>query len=289
MTMQRQKDQSGVISLLALILMATVTATAVGSSVLVVNELRQSQSLDESLSAAYAAEAGIEDGLYVVKAKRPIDTLANAKTALDSNAYRGSFSNFAAWSRTADTEDTFVVNHLRPDQTATLDLFNPDDATGAFGMQSLLVKWNDDCGGQTWLETTVLTWEASSALSFDPATQRVFKQTNACVNATGHCVDIPLNGLEGHQFQATHVYRLGFRALATTGASVNCSVENLSVKVYPQPNQAGIPIPLPARVVVKSTGSYARSKQALNATVPWRAPVSGLLNFVIFSEEPIEK
>lgn len=292
------RSSPGVVSLIALVLMATITATAVGSSAVIISELQQTESTDQSVMALYAAEAGVEDALFMVKHYRgQAETLADTKSALLDPAPRAVLPNATRWSRGAEVEERFIASRLGPDQVATLDVFNPDDPTGQSGIESLKVEWGDDCNGFSQLEITMFTWPASSSFAFDPSTQRVFKETWSC-NITGRrCTTIVVNALGGTpggnaDINPGNVYRFIFRTLVPQGSAAQCSINNLVFTGYDVPNAPNDPshiVDIPARIAVKSTGSFGKSLQALTASVPWRAPVSGLLNFVIFSEEAIQK
>jgi hypothetical protein len=107
--------------------------------------------------------------------------------------------------------------------------------------------------------------------------------------------------------------RLSFRPILPLGAiDVTCTVENLTAEIHDDNwtnhDDCGLAgdnpcftelqladyhdehtKPLPAHITLTSTGSFGRTQQALTATVPWRAPVSGLLNFVLFSDQDILK
>lgn len=301
----------GVVSLLALIIVTTVTATAVGSAAIIINELRQTQSLDQAIIAVYAAEAGLEDSLAIVKYQRdhnerldetvellscsPLDgdypSCVNSRQSILAGA------STANWYRAASNEDRFLVPELASDKTAHLDIFNPDESDLGSGIESLRIEWADECPGHStngfsWLEITMLTWEGA-VIQFDPSTQHVYKLAQPCNITENRCEDIVLNDVNGGDIEPDQVYRFSFRALSPVpgDGGRSCSVKNLSVTAYAEPDapSEGTVVELPARITVKSTGLYGRSQQALSASIPWRAPVSGLLNFVLFSEDEIEK
>jgi hypothetical protein len=281
--------RQGIVSLLSLIIMTAVTATAVGTASLILNELRQSESLDQSFSAVYAAESGLEDGLFIVKDTRATETLAATQSFLDNPEGRAPIPTLASWQRQSDLENQFLVARLQADATASLDLFNPDDPSGASGMESIIIQWSANCNSYFELETTVTSWEVGpSGVTFGEG-QRVYKTTNACNQAAGShtCQDIVLNAIDAEDFSASRPYRFSFRPLVPLDSA--CNVENLTVKAYNAIDGGGSVVDFPTRVQIKSTGTFSRSKQALTASIPWRAPVSGLFGFVIFSDVGITK
>ncbi|MBI3956433.1 MAG: hypothetical protein HY340_00380 [Candidatus Kerfeldbacteria bacterium] len=287
------RSPSGMVSLLALILMATVTATAVGAAAIIINELRQTESLEQSFAAVYAAESGLEDGLYVVKASRSAQaTLDNTIDIINlAPPLRSGLANLSSWKQFASLENQFVVTRLPVDTTAHLDIYNVD-AIGGGGMARLEATWGVNCDKFMEMEITALTWDPANP--FTGSSQQVFKQTFACNQVSDLvCDPIVLTGVAGHGFLATDPYRMSFRVLIpdrniTPEQAALCYGENLQATVY-DAAVGGSRIELPNRVVVRSTGKFARSQQSLTASVPWRAPISGLFGFVVFSDEDLIK
>lgn len=302
---QSQEAPRGIISLLALILMATVTATAVGAAAIILTEVRQTESLDQSISAVYAAEAGLEDGLYLVKVNREILTLQAALSQLGSTDHRTALPNVSTWTRSSAAENRLFLPSLPADKVAYLDIYNPDDPGSRSNIESIWVNWAVNCDQLVELETTMLTWYEdpdTGVITFDPATQRVFKHKQACNQGPPpHACDdnyilsniVGVNGAE--DINPERPYRFSFRVLVPENSI--CAAEDLVVTAYNDPSPGSIPqedlpdhyVDIPTRIEVKATGTFARSKQALTATVPWKAPISGLLGFVVFSDEGITK
>ncbi|MFH1171726.1 MAG: hypothetical protein V1778_04265 [bacterium] len=295
----------GVISLLALIIMAAVTATALAAAAIVIAELRQTENLDQSITAVYAAESGLEDGLYIIKANRtslPLDTVKNTLLAEGSGVNRVDLSTGATWSRSAELENRYIIPRLSADETVNLDIFNPDNPAQT-SIQSLWVNWSWHCtsaSAYVEMNTTMLTWDKTPQgfVSFDPATQHIYKVTTACnplPSSPERCQDIKLTDVGGSQITPGKPYRFSFRLLVP-GDTNTCTADNVVITAYSDqypwtiPQSADRhPISLPTTIQIKSVGSFARSQQALTASVPWRAPISGLLGFVLFSEEPVSK
>lgn len=290
----------GVVSLLALILMATITATAVGASVLMLNELRQSESIDQSYAAIYASESGLEDALYVVSLGRAGSTLTDTKTALQRTGTLNSQSGWT-WGRTVQDEQSLQVAQIRQDQTVALDYSNPDSATGASGIDYLSVNWGEDCDGHTQLETSLLKWQTNNdgTINFDPAQQQVYKRLDTCnTPSPDKCQELIIDSMisadqASFQLQKTEPYRFVFRPVGVPASTtyVDCSVKDLQVTGYERNLEGGsdLLVPIPSRLTIKSVGGYGRSLQALSASIAWKAPASALFNYVVFSELDVEK
>ncbi|MFH0951636.1 MAG: hypothetical protein V1838_00400, partial [Patescibacteria group bacterium] len=70
---------------------------------------------------------------------------------------------------------------------------------------------------------------------------------------------------------------------ARFGSLDNVSIIPLDNSSPPQPQS------IPNRAVIKSEGSSGDSNVTLTASIPWQLPANSIFDFVIFSEESIEK
>ena len=289
----------GIISLLALLIMAAVTATSIAAAAIIINELQQTESLSQAVSATYASEAGLENGLYIIKVNRATSTLSATECILGdpsnpSCSVTGTMSNTATWSRTSQQENQFLISRLSADQTASLDFYNPDDPKGGSGIQSIEATWSVNCNQTVQLEVTMLTWDMSKTNPFDPSNQVIYKQTFACnqpnQSGGGACTTpVATDNISGHIIVADQPYRFTFRVLVPVNSS--CEARGIDVTGYSEasPGDPHYLVNVPARIDVESVGTFGGSNQALTASVPWRAPISGLLGFVVFSEQTITK
>lgn len=293
--MKRHYPQRGIITLLTLMLMAVITSIAVTASVLMVNELRQTETIGQGIVSSYAAEAGMEDGLYTLKEDRENTSTTLAAAVADQTKSPQPLSNGSTWDRSATQETTFNVTRLNRDQVATLDYYNPDTLSGA-GVSSLSIHAADSCNSFSQLEVTMLPF--SSALEFNPSKTIPYKIVQTCNLAQNslecgfddNIAGWTINNI-GVDLDPAVNYRFSFRELVpNSGTDIsNCTIDNLSVVGYPNDDGTGTPVPIPAHLTITSTGSFGNTKQAITASVPWKAPVSGLASFVLFSEEDITK
>lgn len=295
--MNNHFHQRGVITLLTLMLMAVITSLAVTASVLMVNELRQTETIGQGIVANYAAEAGMEDSLYTIATSRVTtgSTLVGTLTSLNTPG-TGDLHDGKTWLRTANNETSYAVARLTRDQTATLDFYDPDTPSARSNLQSIIVQWTNNCSDNTIsLETTML--EYPTGFAFTDVTPVVYKDVKACnydsnqrACTFGGSKDFVFTSIAGHQIDPTKGYRFTFRELTPTNILQTCAIEDVHVVGYDNANPyAGNIVPIPAHLIIKSTGSFGVTKQAITASVPWKAPVTGLASFVLFSEENITK
>ncbi len=297
--MKQKHHQRGIITLLTLMLMAVITSLAVTASVLMVNELRMTETIGQGIVSSYAAEAGMEDGLYTLKEDRDSGKALNngSDDAITDQTNAQTLSNNSSWARTAGLETSFNITRLSRDQTATLDYFNADDPSIGAGIESIKVDWGDNCSQASWLETSMTSFSYIVGMGFDfSPSQHIYKDAQGCIPNGTRCTSITFNdvGLGGNIIAGGN-YRFGFRVLDidTSNSCKNtgtcCDLENLTVTGYNDDNAMGDVVDIPAHLTIKSIGSFGNTQQAITASVPWKAPMSGLASFVLFSEQDITK
>lgn len=85
--MNLNKNKKGASLLLTILIMSAVLAIAMGISKLSLSEIKLSRELPQSFVAYYAAEAGIEEGLYAdLVTANPQGTASNFNGSLNESA-----------------------------------------------------------------------------------------------------------------------------------------------------------------------------------------------------------
>jgi len=247
------RDQKGSVLLLALMIMSSVVIASVGMSSLILASLQQSRVLDNAAIAYYAAESGIEDALFSARRDEELPTVESGIA----------LSNDAAWDRTVEDKEWIIYpGTIVQDAVTEIALYDPDAPTDDTGIANVRVEWSDDCGGFSVLQATLVGWQSGGAIAWDAnASTRLFT-----LDAGGGAdVTMPVSG---------RLYRLRL-------AAKKCALQNVSVDAT---NASGGAVQIPGRIKVDSTGTYSNARQTITATLPRRAPLSGLFDFVIFSE-----
>jgi len=90
----------------------------------------------------------------------------------------------------------------------------------------------------------MLTWiEENGVITFNPSTQRVFKQTKAC-NQTPPALacdeNYILSNIDGVDIFPDQPYRFSFRLLVPLNSS--CAAEDLLITAYDVESPAGLPV-----------------------------------------------
>ena len=271
--------------LLALLLMAAMTAVGIGLAVLIVGELKASSNIDHSIVAYYGAETGVEWALLRVKTGRANDTLDETINGTDGVIRLSGILAYsdAEWETSQSSiSESIILTSLPKNKSVELDLFNPDVAglAEAGGVESVKFYWSDSCSGRSWLEIGYVFWNPGLK-TWSEDKQAVYKNTIACGNNSGK----PCEKFYANYFDDSVAYKLRVKALY-------CDVENLQITAYDRDNGdlvGGLVVNIPSRIYIKSIGTYADSQIALTASTPWFPSILGLFDYAIFSEEDLDK
>jgi hypothetical protein len=294
------KNQSGMVLVLAILIIATVLAAAVIFSNLIIREIQQSRLIDQSMQAYYLAESGAERALYQVRRLEAVkarecglvgleptpesicdddgycsDTL-QPDTVPCINQNESALTVRAGWKIEADNEqETSIL--LKKGQSFQIDLFSPAQA---FEYEINAIKVDRDRAGLilygefTNLSNILRVGEANCLNQ--PAIFRNFLPSD----------EFLISSLDGQDIFANCAYSFKLNySLKSPGGSV----EEFTISVYDTTAQPDEQLYIPSRVVIDSQADFGRSRQRVRVKTPIRPPVSGLYDFVLFSEEPIVK
>ena len=282
-------SQRGSVSLLALLIMLAIAAIGLGVAFIVLTGVKATQDFSSSLRAYYGSETALEKALDTITERRFAkadlsDTLAEVA------AIEGAIGvNSADYRVTRATNDE--VDDVRFDlgwqETKSVDLFDPDNPTSVQGSDvgSVRVEWNDTCGGSSWLEITAVEW---TNIWDDSDTAFPEKYYYSChfstpqPGSTAVCAAV-----SNTPFTEAGNYQIRMKSTSEKGN--DCSVTDAQLQAYAGQNASGSVKKLRNHIVVTAEGKNNHTKQILSATMPWAAPASGLLDYVLFSEEVITK
>lgn len=248
--------QKGTVLLLALIVMSSVVLSSMGLGSLIVSSLQQSRIIDAASVAYYAAESGAEDALYAARRRNQIPASTVTPTLL---------GNGASWIRTVTTDEEVVyVGTIPEDSLVEIALYDPDTQIPA-AAASVEITWT----GTATLTTSLVGWQPGTAWDPDSASSVDFAAARHSGNIATLSVPSP-----------TKLYRLRLRA--TNGA-----MDDVRIRAY---DSIGVTVvPLPGRISIDSRGTYSGTEQKLLVSLPRKTPLSGIYDFIVFSECSIVK
>lgn len=267
--MNKYLKQSGTALLLAMLIMAAIITVSTATSRLVINEVIQSSQLDKAIVAFYGAESGIERGLFQARKENfNAAALNQISASLDNNAFYRLIAK--------DTEDV-LYTALPADDSYQVDIFNPNSLDSLTNpIKAIRISWE---GAGSWLDINWAAWTTSGVLA-SPQSVSVSQASSPYI--------VQLND------SGVYLYRL--RIIARTAAAGNIAITAYS-NINPVANCQPITscqVAIPARVSLKSLGEYPQgsskaSRQAISITMPQKSPLSGLYDYVLYSEGEIKK
>ncbi len=276
--MNSPRSQHGIVLIYAILILSVVSVIGFGLSFLIVRELQLTSVSHFSTEAFYAAESGIERGLYTVRTNRlsAAETLSSTVTSI--KAYSDSFTNGSSYknNKTDVGGGGGTVGDILQDEVQQLDIYNIDNPSASVGVTQIDVSGTNTSQQDEWLEVSWFGWYLESgSFKLEAAQKRVVSHTE--LESTERIV------LDSAGLPNLLGYRVRLRPLYDP-------VENVSVIAYddaaPVPNQVTIP---QSQIVIQANGKKGDVEQALTATVPWRIPLFGAYDYVLFAEEKITK
>lgn len=252
------KSQSGSLLLMSMLMLAGIITAAGTMGIITLQNLQQSIAVDQGIVSFYAAESGVEDGLYELRKK---------ETAVASIPLSGTLNNTASWSRTITSTVESLTKDIAKNDFWEINLYDPDSSLSPLSVpiKSVTIAWQGS--GVEWIEAEVDSWTATGDL-IEPVKTFIPGASNP--------------GVVNFPSATTAVHRLRLKALYG-------NITDMTVTAFSELDGAGSRVPLPAQITLFSTGSFSRTKQALRATMPQRSPLSNVFDYVIFSEESLVK
>ncbi|MFA6410935.1 MAG: hypothetical protein WCW26_05185, partial [Candidatus Buchananbacteria bacterium] len=277
--------QSGVVLILVILIITVILGVAAVFSNLIVSDIQQSRLIDQSIQAYYLAESGAERSLYQVRRREAITdcSLLGLSSVCNQDGYcadnqtipcinqRGGFDwdIRGGWQVAASNEEetSFV---LKEGESFQIDLFNPYQSEDS-NIRSVDVTADTDN-----LSLYAEFINLSNILKVDrlnctnqPPVFKDYVQTPALVA-----------NLDGKDVlsECSYSFRLTYPLNSITQSSV------VTLKVF---DPTDLPLDIPSRLVIDSQATFGNSLQKIKVRTPMRPPLSGLYDFVLFSEQPI--
>ncbi|MBU1131356.1 hypothetical protein KJ840_04440 [Patescibacteria group bacterium] len=269
---------TGGVLLLSLMVMTGIITISFATGTLIMSEIQQSSQLDRAMVAYYAAESAVEKGLYQVRQRDIHPSSFNlTEVLLDNNA---------EYKIIAQDTEPVIYKTLAQDEILELDLYTPHSLTPfETPIKSLIVNWSAEAG--SWLEVRWVPWTIAGELT--PGTDQGIKiSLDNLIEDLGYVINLGSGD--------TYLYNVRMTARYAP-------ITYLEIVAYdtidPQNDERCDPLGLCAvgiagRVKIKGLGAFPAdssqpSKQAILVTMPEVAPLSGLYDYVLFSEAPIVK
>ncbi|XOU94482.1 MAG: hypothetical protein ACNFW9_00265 [Candidatus Kerfeldbacteria bacterium] len=289
------KNQQGSILLYSLIVISIISAISIIVSIIVVNQIKLTSGAANGTQAYYAAEAGIEKGLFAVRSMRddpdfyleePLELNYSAINIIKGYS-DSSFVNKASFdiSQAAAVTPKIENQEIKENESVQIDYYDVDDPLRVDPLTPEVVSLTIQNSGDnpaSWAEVSWTAWDNQGELLTSTSARRVIGPSDLSrVNGW------PINDLDVFEDDAVG-YRVRIKALKAIPTDTEPG-DLSSVTVTPYDGDGDEIFDLPSQVVIKSIGERGGFKQSLVASVPWKLPLFGLYDYVLFSESDIYK
>ena len=313
----KAKQQSGMVLILSILIVAAVLATVAIFSNLIIREIFQSRLVDQSIQSYYLAESGTERTLYQTRKREaipdcaivgsgacndngfcPVDTdhdgLQNDIPCITTNQGALGAQMKGDWNVVVSHERSMPI-FLQPGGSFQFDLFSPYLGADFISNLNAIKIQSDPTSNpnnnlsdfKLYGQLTNLSWLVNGSPTCPVvANQRAILQ-DFIVGSSHQAVVTGLVG-NGINQNCSYTFRIIDPLPAGGGLSGKYTVSLHSLQ------NGGVPtdqnqIDIPSRLILDSSATVGNSYQTVRAKTPIRPPLSGLYDFVLFSEEKVVK
>jgi len=288
---KKLKEQKGVALVMALLILSLMMVSAVALSRIILGEVRMTVNTINSLSSFYAADSGIEKGLYYIKYARRNSTLVPFNDLL-GNKYSIASGQAFTYVEATTTAPGFISYDVTTSSPAHVDIIDPSGDISN-------IDW-DPISDPTYTHSYHLIWEVANCFPFH-ASDKLEITTNSFSNpgaggfgaettkdivicdCNSYANDFCKDTTTYYPISDSRFYRFSFRPLNDTVKSIYFNI--LAYPTVGSPYDVGIASN--ASLIVD--GAYKNSKYRLRVEIPSLGALSDAFSYVIFSEEDLSK
>lgn len=296
------KNQSGMILVLALLIIAAVLGAVMLFNSFIIQEIKQSRLIDWSIQSYYLAESGAEKSLYQVRHQEAIvdcrlleedpGLVCNpaSNCSCQANGYcannnqvpcvltSGDLGSRGGWQIEASQEEETSIL-LKKGESFQIDLFNPYQVFKS-NINEIKITSEITSGlilyGELINLTNILNVQDPS-VSICRDQQPILKTR---LDFAEPALYVPLDILA----ICSYTFRLNYPLDSVGQTNIT------TINVYNRLVDGTLtPMVIPSRLIIDSRAQFGNSLQKVRVRAPMRPPLAGLYDFVLFSEEQIIK
>lgn len=279
-TISKFRDERGSILLISILILSVVTITAAGTAALALGALRDAQATDAAMFAYYGAESGVENALYNIRCDSSTQG-CNSDAALSTFSVQSpqSLTNGVKWQRDVGPVKQVVFSRIPLDKTVELDLYDTDANTTYTNLRQFTAEFtnaayvaNPSTNVPPVMNVELVGWNPTNlgTISWDQSATETVTSLYP-ISQSGTYINLP------HPWP----YKLRIRA-------AKAAMENVRVRAYDGATPPNI-VPIPGILRIDSRGDYGGTRQLVSVVLPRHPPLSGIFDFVLFSECDIIK
>ncbi len=276
-------NQSGVVLIMSLMILLVMVISVIALSRVIVGEIKMTRNFDNSIVSFYMAESAMEEALFYLKYSKQIgnfvDYFDQLDDAQDQVFLTGDFEKSYLFSLTTTTASYFEAFDISTSSPAKADIVQADatiPTVASYLPTAYDLEWSiDNCyaGGHA-SDRMEVSYSSlyKSGPDLKSETQQTFV-TCGCNSSSDACNLFTSSSLADNKF-----YYFTFRPLDDEVSYLKFT-----------PKLADLSAHWPGQVTIQVSGFYRQSTYHMTASRPVYAPLSNVFNYVVFSEEDIEK
>lgn len=288
----RTSKHRGAILVMTLLIGSAITIVGVEIALFVMSSIRQSRTSDNSIRAFYAAESGVESIMHQVRKEdlTSFTTLRANRDSFDNASWKVEAYNPPAVVRGVlrDTIDELRRSLLSSGASVDISLYQRG-AQGTYeamaNLKSLKITWDrETCSGQRpMIELTAVEFRAGMAINWNDPSTRLKKDIQSAPVRSGDVKTLYFNFVDnqGNAINKPMVVRI---------KAYFCNLEGVVFSLSDDLDGAGNRVGIPNYFYVNPKGSFASvTHDDVQTTFAAQEAHSGIFDFVLFSQEAIEK
>ncbi|MBI4253240.1 hypothetical protein HY623_03650 [Candidatus Uhrbacteria bacterium] len=297
--------EKGNVLVIAMIISAGMLVAAVEVSMFVASTIRQARAIDHTLVAGYAAESGVESALYQIRKTEGFTELRPDSYTSSPTIYSidGRDASWSFLKKNPDDQEKFsptvkkiTKSRLREQESLDIHLWTQ----GSSGISSRLsdfntmtVQWKrsqcQDTSVSPWIEATALAFGISGSTSGStiqwiegvpgqgPTVAKQFKSSDS---STPRSITFAMPTFlpEGQS--------LDNKGMTLRIKPFFCSLRG--AEIFFQKSDGTI-LAIPNYYFIRPTGTFGSISKDLQAIMPSYPGATGIFDYLLFSDEAIEK
>jgi hypothetical protein len=283
-------NNQGVVLVMTLVIMSLIMISVLAFSKIITGEVKMAINTGNVVVSYYAAESGIEKGLFSIKYSREVANFSHftdLETGGDqiiNNAYIK--SRKYEIKESIINADDYIVYDLSTSTPIHVDIIDP--AGDLDGIAGAGIDWDSGFLSTyqykvNWMIEDCFPFHASDRLeisvtSFDSNFLNSETEKHVVICDCGFASDDCNDTFTTKDIVDTKFYRFSFRPLSE-------EVDQLQFNVY----RNATPIGILSEASIESHGTYANSSYYIKARIPSLSPLSDVFSYVLFSEEDLTK
>ncbi|MDX9892822.1 MAG: hypothetical protein RB292_00205 [Patescibacteria group bacterium] len=304
-----RQTKKGMVLVLSILIISTILASSAIFANLIIRQIQQVRLIDQSIQAYYLAESGVERAMHQVRKREAVKyddcDLVQAGSVCQPDGVcsgtagevfcittnEGDLEVLGNWQVSTENENETTV-WLDEGDSFQIELFSPYQVLDSNGNGIESFRIQTDLGGYAMAgEITNVTWLTGETPDCyngyaipKPAIVRgdiIFNDLGSTPYLTKFDSDDP--EIDPDCFYTLRISNAKFPS--AQGGQFTISIFSKSQDVDPLVDRLAIP----SRLIINSQATFGQSLQRLTVRTPMRPPVSGLYDFVLFSEVEIVK